>query len=284
MIEIQDNSGRFLVVNGDLMDVAEKEEKDRRTLAFPFTGPVVYEVFRILQEKPLFLTDHYQRMKNSAELIGMTSILPEGALKEYTRILLQVNEQKDCNIKVLCIQCAGARADFIIYLSKTHYPAPECYDYGVATGLLPVQRPQPNAKIQRADYVARVDAFKQEKDVFEAILVNPDGRITEGSKSNLFFVEKNKVITAPSEMVLEGVMRKYVLEVCGRLEIPVCYRAVSTEELGQLDGAFLTGTSLKVLPVANIDSYLFPSAGNEIVLKIRKEFDTLIDGLQALKG
>jgi len=102
---------------------------------------------------------------------------------------------------------------------------------------------------------------------FEAILVNEDGTVSEGSRSNIFFVKGNKLVTSPDSAVLLGVTRNKVAEVCESNGIEVEKRIIKIDELESFDGAFITGTSNDVLPIKSIDKIVYNSADNDTVKK-----------------
>jgi len=93
--------------------------------------------------------------------------------------------------------------------------------------------------------------------LYEVLLVNRDNLITEGSRSNVFFVKDNVFYTAPASSVLVGVTRKKVIECLYKLEYMLVEEAVISSEIGNYDAVFLTGTSPGILPVQSI--------GNQII-------------------
>ncbi|MDD4437503.1 MAG: aminotransferase class IV, partial [Tissierellia bacterium] len=103
---------------------------------------------------------------------------------------------------------------------------------------------------------------------FEAILINHDNTVSEGSKSNIFFVKGNKLITSPDSSVLLGVTRNKVISVCEENSIKVEKRIIGQDEIESFDGVFLTGTSNDVLPIKTIDQIVFNSSENEVVKKV----------------
>ena len=88
---------------------------------------------------------------------------------------------------------------------------------------------------------------------FEAIQHRGD-TVTEGSSSNVSIIKDGKVITHPANnLILNGITRQKVLEVCRNHAIPVEERAFSLEELKQADEAFISGTTVEVTPIIEID-------------------------------
>lgn len=278
MLQINDNNSRYVIIDGSLEDTAQEgEEKGSSSLTMPFDGVKIYEVIRYIDGEPLFFEDHYKRLSDSAAMTGIKNLISGSALKEYGRVLLEVNGLKDCNAKFICAKGDDDSYDrFILYLSRFSYPDAHTYKKGVETKTIEEKRDIPNAKVSRAEYIAKMEDFRKQNNIFEALLKDEKGFLTEGSKSNLFFVKGDTVYTAPKEVVLVGTMRKYVLKVCESLMIPVVYEPVSYDSLSEYDAAFLTGTSIKVLPICRIDDISYLSSSNEIVLRLMKGLDQLI--------
>ena len=109
------------------------------------------------------------------------------------------------------------------------------------------------------------------------LLVNDRGMITEGSKSNAFFVKNNAIYTAPGDAVLKGITRKYVFEACNNAGFDVKEQFIAADELKDISGAFLSGTSIKVLPISTIDGRTYNSSANPVVSAVRREYDKLLE-------
>ena len=268
MLVIDDCVSGCLIYNGAVQTCTPGQ-----AVEFDFTGPVIYEVIRYINGRGLFKDDHWLRLQNSACGQGLELPLACNVFDQWVETLLAQSDRQNCNVKLLV--CPG---QYVIYLSKTFYPAPEVYETGVTTASIFVERPDPNAKVRRESYIETIASFRKERDVFEALLLNRDGFYTEGSRSNLFFVKRGEdcVYTAPSSMILEGVMRRHLLEVCKQLNVPVIQKAVSKDELPFVEAAFLTGTSIKVLPIAQIDGVEYASSAHSLVQKLIKGFDAYV--------
>ena len=275
---IHDNVAEFIYLNGELREYREFQSETSVGLDFemPFVGQIIYEVVRFVDKKGVFLRDHYDRFTGSLKLAGLESDLTYETYKEACKQLLKVNKIRSNNLKLM--YAMGEDTPIcLIYASKSFYPDEKYYINGVATAVLGIERPNPNAKISRADYIEKVQSYREKKGVFEVLLKNAEGRLTEGSKSNLFFVRGNTVVTAPSHMVLEGIMRKYVFEICGALGITVDdSRPIELSELSQMDGAFLTGTSINVLPISCVEGLIQYDTQNPVLQRIVRGFEERI--------
>ena len=92
-----------------------------------------------------------------------------------------------------------------------------------------------------------------EENAAEAILVR-DGMITEGTHTNFFAVKDETVFTAPkSRLILEGITRKVVLELCDRFKIDSREEFINKDDLKSCDEFFITSTTKEITPVTSID-------------------------------
>ncbi|MCK5171180.1 MAG: aminotransferase class IV, partial [Bacteroidales bacterium] len=128
-------------------------------------------------------------------------------------------------------------------------PSVKEYKYGVKVGLCRTIRSNPNAKILNTEARKKANNTIVEEKLFEVLLINNEGFITEGSRSNIFFIKDNMVITPPEKDVLNGITRKNILKICKLNKIEIIEKKVHYSELKSIDTMFLTGTSLKALPV-----------------------------------
>jgi len=99
-------------------------------------------------------------------------------------------------------------------------------------------------------------------------LVDRNGNLTEGSKSNIFMIKGNEVYTAPLENVLPGVTRGVIIEILKDLHVDFQEKSINESEIKELDALFISGTSPKVLPINKVDNIEFQSSENEMVNRI----------------
>jgi branched-chain amino acid aminotransferase len=99
--------------------------------------------------------------------------------------------------------------------------------------------------------------------------VNENNLITEGSRSNIFFLKEGTLITAPDNVILNGITRKHILEICTENNIKVEFACANASGLNEFDAVFMTGTSPIVLPFYCIDNYFF-NAKNPLIEKLRR--------------
>ena len=93
----------------------------------------------------------------------------------------------------------------------------------------------------------------QAKGYYDVLFCDADGNILEGSRTNFFTIKNRTLYTAPVGKVLEGVTKKYVIHVAQQNGFEVQEQNIPLKNLGEFDGAFLTSTSSKIVPLRQID-------------------------------
>jgi branched-chain amino acid aminotransferase len=100
--------------------------------------------------------------------------------------------------------------------------------------------------------------------------------ITEASKANVFAIHDGHIITPPEAVILPGITRHYVLEICNELSLEVTRKKINFEEIRDLEGLFLTGTSLHVLPVSTVNDHPLP-VKHPVMTEIMKNFQEVVN-------
>ena len=261
---------KFLISNDKVIPVSEAG-----TLSAG-SSRTIYEVIRVISGVPLFLERHLARMEASAKLIGYTGKLISDKVQNSIFELIKANNNPDKNVKIIAYNLENSTPDYMAYFIQSSYPAPEEYRKGVNGILLNEERTNPNAKIVNSSFKERVTAALTHVKAYEALLVNSENEITEGSRSNVFFVKNGTVLTAPGGNVLIGITRLCVFELCEKLNIKVLEKPINTAMLGEIDGVFMTGTSPKILPISKIDDMHFSSSANPVIKALMKGYDNMV--------
>lgn len=247
------------VKNGEIISKNQLEELLKQDSA------KIYEVIRVIDKKPIFLKEHFERMMRSIELSGLNSKIEYYDYKKSIEILIKENNFENNNIRVSFF--VMDEPIYLMYFVKSSYPPNSFYKNGINVVMVKKHRKDPNIKFFESSLRETVDKILSEKEAFEAILVNDDDTISEGSKSNVFFVKGDLLITSKDSSVLLGVTREKVIDICNRNGMKVEKRNILVSELELFDGAFITGTSINVLPIKNVDDILYDSSLNYIVKK-----------------
>ncbi len=235
---------------------------------------VIYEVIRVEEGVPLFFDDYYERLNNSFRLINKSLSLTSDDLKSMINKLLEIN---GCNTGPVKLMFGfDDSIHNLIYLMQPHVPDIEYYNTGVHTILLHKERINPNAKVWNQQMRDATSLELKKANAFEGILVDEEGYITEGSRSNIFFIKNGIVYTTPDEFVLPGITRKKVLQLCESNEIEVEMKRIHSTDILNYDAVFITGTSRKVLPLKTIDTMKF-GVEDRTMQQISKAFENLVE-------
>lgn len=241
---------------------------------------VVYEVIRVIDSVPLFLEDHLKRFENSAAVSNVKLWLEAEQIEKYLHELISKNELKSGNVKLVFNfqkkDTGYIAKNYKFFVTPHLYPSVSDYENGVETIVYHGERKNPNAKVQDLGFKEKVEMEIEKSKAFEAILVDIGGFITEGSKSNIFMVKNDRVITAPLDTVLPGTTRSNILQICRQYKIIVSEEEVHENYIEDLDGLFICGTSPKVLPISKVDNLLFSSSTNDLIIKIMKAYDNKV--------
>ncbi|MFL0251809.1 aminotransferase class IV [Clostridium neuense] len=239
-------------------------------------GKSLYEVIRIYKGVPLFFEKHISRMFNSANISNLKLPSNGEKLKAAILKLTEVNEVQFGNIKIV-FNFYNDECNFYCYFIEHQYPSEKDYNDGVSTILFKGERKNPNAKIMDVDFRENVDSKIRDKKVFEAILVDRNGNITEGSKSNIFMVKEKCVYTSPVEDVLPGITRDVIIDIVLKCGYKLKEERINYKDIKYMDGLFISGTSPKVLPINKVDDILFNSQNNLIIKEIHNLYEEYIE-------
>ena len=229
----------------------------------------IYEVIRISDGIPLFIKDHILRFFNSARLAGLTIRLKAGEIEKQINRLIIANGVTYGNIRF------SFSEEFRAFFIPHKYPSENDYLTGVECGLLFTERKNPHAKTVIENVRGSADNILKEGKYYEVLLVNPENHVTEGSRSNVFFVKDNRFFTPSSSDVLPGTTRKRVISLIRESGWTLNEIKISTADLSLFEAAFITGTSPKVLPIRKIENHSFDT-NHALLRELMKKYDGLV--------
>lgn len=242
--------GKRFILNGEL------QTEDVFDNSLVYEGDSVYEVIRMIKSSPVFFYDHMDRLASSVRQQKKKMLADAATLKRDIINLIKSERKKEMNLKIV-FNYNKDSSNYLVYFIEPIYPSEEQYKRGVKGILFYAERKDPGSKI--INHKLRSSIFHKLilDGGYEALLVNEKGQITEGSRSNIFFLKNNKLVTAPDTMILNGITRMHVLDVCRENNIEVRFACVKADKISDYEAVFMTGTSPQVLPFSCIDDKTF---------------------------
>lgn len=293
------NENTVLWLNGAFVKAAEaKMDFYSQSLHYGYS---VFEGIRsyktaIGETKIFKATEHFDRLRQSAEDLNMPYHWNTHQLIEVTFELLKRNNLKDAYIRPVIY--APANMSFV--QNKESLIVIEVWEMQPFLGekLLRVmsssfQRPNPKGfKITAkagGHYVNSILASQEAKakGFDEALLNDMSDFVAEGPGANVFFEKDGKLITPPLGNILPGITRATVFEICEELNIPVEEKLFTSEELKNADAVFFCGTAAEIIGWDSLDEVKFPKPWIDTLCKriqdayknivVEKEYNKIVE-------
>ncbi|HLD62714.1 MAG TPA: aminotransferase class IV [Candidatus Norongarragalinales archaeon] len=243
-------------INGTLAE--EKDAVIPITDKAYFYDFAVYSSLKVINGKAFSPEYHVDRLFESAQAIGLEHSFTKKDVLGWIERTIKENALADSLLRLLLIGDADGGANARLYViplaGVTYYPE-SSYSKGVKTVSYRGERRIPTAKTK--DLLLGFLAMKRAKaqDAIEALLIDNDGNIREGTRSNFFAIKGNALISQPKEEILEGIVHKIVVGLA-RQSMEVRFEKIPLARIGEYDECFLTSTQFNVMPVRQVDGTL----------------------------
>jgi branched-chain amino acid aminotransferase len=221
-------------------------------------GLGAFELLRTFGGNPFGLTEHLERLKTSAERIGVALRWTLDDIAAIVMETLSRNHEAESNIRI--IVTGGSSSDFMtpegnsrLIVMVTPLPSqPEWwYSQGVAVITLETDRAMTRAKSINYAQASVAVTRAREQHAVEAVYVDSTGMVREGTTSNVFMF-KNSTLVTPGEGVLKGITRQMVLNLASS-RYAVMIRDIPLNDFLCADEVFITGTNKGIVPVVKIN-------------------------------
>lgn len=215
------------------------------------------------------LQDHTKRLLNSAKIIGMKVPFSQEELNQAQVEVVKANDMDYGYIRPMCFygsEGMGLRADNL----KVHcivaawewgaYMGKECLENGIRVKTSSFTRHHVNATMCKAKvnghYVNSMLALQEatQDGYDEALLLDPQGFVAEGSGENVFIVRDGILYTPELSSALDGITRRTIIGLADEMNLPVVEKQISRDEVYIADEAFFTGTAAEVTPIRELDN------------------------------
>lgn len=242
----------------------------------------------------LKLTEHMERLYTSAHVAGIEIPYDMQTLCDAVMDLLRENGLDEAYIRPIAFIGAGQKGilpgDNTINVAIAVWPwgtylGDDAIANGIRVKISSYTRMHVNSFMTKAkicgNYVNSVMARQEAADLGfdEAILLDSEGYVAEGSGENIFIVRNGILKTPPLTSILEGITRKCVLDLAADEDIPVREQRFTRDELYIADEAFFTGTAAEVTPIKEVDGKKIGSGKpGEITKRLQERYFAVIKG------
>jgi branched-chain amino acid aminotransferase len=256
-------------------------------------GDSVYETLRTHRHKPFLFTRHFARMERSARSVELT--LPwtrEETFSETRRVVDAAGSPHESRIRITVTRGVGEvgpdpstyKSPNVIVIVTPLTELPESvFEAGVSVVISSYQRTFHLADAKTGNLIRTVLAQREARmaGAFEAILLTPEGWVSDGITSNVYLVQGGKVHTPSREACsLEGITRGVVLELARLEGLEVVEGLLHSSEIEGADEMFLTSTTREVVPIVRVGERVI--AGGKpgpITRKLRAAYLRALEGL-----
>jgi branched-chain amino acid aminotransferase len=240
------------------------------------------------------LKEHVQRLFKSAHIFLLAIPYSEKEIEEAIIKTVKINKIKECYIRPLVYIGYGAMGlypkDNPVKVAVSVWPwgaylGDDGLKNGIRVKVSSFIRNHVNSQMSRAkacgyyinSQLAKKEAISLGYD--EALLLDTDGYVAEGSGENIFIVRNGRLKTTPLTSVLEGITRDSIMKIARDLKIEVIEERFTRDELYIADEAFFTGTAAEVTPIREVDGRVIGEGkAGRITKKLQSVFFDSVKG------
>ena len=214
------------------------------------------------------LQDHTERLFKSASTVNMKIPFSVENINQAHIKVIEENNLDEAYIRPMCFygsEGMGLRADnlnvhtMVAAWEWPSYMDPEAREKGIKVKLSTYKRqvknPVSNAKVN-GNYVHSIVALTEalEDGFDEALMLDADGYVAEGSGENFFIVKDGKLYSPFLDSCLDGITRKTIIDLAMELKIPFQEKKITVEDVFDADESFFSGTAAEVVPINSLDN------------------------------
>lgn len=256
-------------------------------------GDGIFEGIRIYNGNIFKCKEHLDRLYDSAKSIDLNMPLSYAEMEAALAETIRKNGLRDGYIRLVVSRGPGdlgldprrsPKASVIIIVEQLAIYPEEAYVNGLKTISVSPRRNLPDAlnpKIKSLNYLNNILVKIQANlsGVGEAIMLNSQGYVAEGSSDNIFIIKRGVVFTPPTYCgALEGITRLAIIELCEKLGIKLKEEPFTLHDVYVADEVFFTGTAAEVIAVREVDGRTIGSGkAGPITTRLLKEFRGIVE-------
>jgi len=232
----------------------------------------VFEGERAYEGEIFKLTEHTERLVESARILDFTIPYSVAEIDQACRDVIAANKLSDCYVRPVAWRGSeqmGVSAQFAkIYLAVaawdwgSYFPMEQRLK-GIRITNAVYRRPDPacapsKAKAAGLYMICTIEKHRAERAGYsDALMLDWRGRVAECTGANIFFIKDGVIHTPDASCFLDGITRRTVIDLAKARGITVVDRAIMPEELSSFTECFITGTAAEVTPVSEIGEHKF---------------------------
>jgi branched-subunit amino acid aminotransferase/4-amino-4-deoxychorismate lyase len=235
-------------------------------------GIGVYENVKVRNNIAYFIPQHVNRLLHSASLINIPHELTTDQISTYLTEYISSLHIDSCNIKMILLAQISEGAQLYIMSTAPRYPQKQWYRDGVKVMPYTYERWMPQAKSLNMSPSYFYYKKAQGQEAYDALFIDKKGNVREGSRTNMYVIKGDQIISPPKKDILEGVTLMSLERVLNKNGLNITYKPIFYDEIMTYDGMFLTSTSTKVMPVKTVGEQSF-SVIHERIRMIRDMYE-----------
>ena len=245
-------------------------------------GDGLFETIRVYSGKIFRLEHHLDRLFQSARSILIELPITKNEIRSAIYAAIKLNGLSNSIVRLTVTRGeldSGVNVDYsspptiVILVKPVKAISKKTYKEGIGIKLYKksaIRTQGISNKIKSCNYLSNIilreNALKE--NFFEAVLLDHNHNVTEGTISNIFIIKNNQLKTPIlNEFVLSGIIRQAILDLCLENNIPFKEDRITERELYEADELFLTNSAIEILPVRNINHHKLKNRGTRPMTK-----------------
>ncbi|MBM3544612.1 MAG: branched-chain amino acid aminotransferase [Alphaproteobacteria bacterium] len=255
----------------------------------------VFEGMRAYDGSIFKLTEHNQRLHESAKILDFEIPYSVAELDKAAREVLRANKLTDAYVRPIAwrgseqMGVAAQHTKINVSISAWDWGSyfdPAAREKGLRLAIAQYRRPDPRtaptkSKAAGLYMICTIEKHRAEKAGYaDALMLDWRGQIAEATGANIFFVKDGVLHTPTPDCFLDGITRRTVIALAKQRGLQVVERAIMPEEMAEFSECFITGTAAEVTPVSEIGPYRF--AIGDITRTLMDDFSALVRPAQTV--
>ncbi len=255
----------------------------------------VFEGMRAYDGEIFKLTEHSQRLHESAKILDFEIPYAVAEIDKACREAVQINKLVDAYVRPIAWR--GSEQMGVAAQATTVHLAIAAWDWGsyfdpaarlkgLRLAIAQYRRPDPRtaptkSKAAGLYMICTIEKHRAEKAGYaDALMLDWRGQIAEATGANIFFVKDGVLQTPTPDCFLDGITRRTAIGLAKQRGLTVIERAIQPEEMADFSECFITGTAAEVMPVSEIGPYRF--AVGEITKTLMDDYSALVRPAKAI--